>query len=147
MSYVLYYWHAFLALHPWGYAVAAAVALGLFIKRKTIGAVTASVWRKTQEWFWGWVRENVGATPQTVQAGQIQFRTYRGSFQDYYYKSLPFPCHILEMTCDGFSVKLEVVATNLFEGIKRGMPIEVDTEAAAGPHPELVKRVRRPQDS
>lgn len=144
MGYVTYLWYAFLALHPWGYVSTAVVLLIAFLKRKVISAAVSTGWKKLDSWFWEWIKRKVQAQPQAAQTGQAVFRTYKGSFQDYYYQSHPFDHHILEMTCDGSSVKLEVVATSLFNGVKHGDFVEVDTEAAVGPYPELVKRVRKP---
>ena len=51
MGYILHLWQAFLALHPWGYVIAAALALLAIVKRKAIGVVTSAVWMKSDSWF------------------------------------------------------------------------------------------------
>jgi len=38
MNWLLHIWQSFLALHPWGYVIAAAVALLALIKKKAISA-------------------------------------------------------------------------------------------------------------
>jgi hypothetical protein len=140
MGYLLYLWHAFLALHPWGYVVAAALALGLFIKGKAIGAATSAMWRKLDSWFWEKMRTKLQIQPHAGQTGQTDCRTYKGIFVDYVFSSTPYPRHTLTMSCNGFQVNVPVDNTSLLSGIKRGTLIEVDTEVRSGC--EFVRRVR-----
>ena len=142
MNWLLHIWQLFLTLHPWGYVIAAAVALLVFIKKKAIGAVASAAWKKCDSWFWERVRVKVHPQLQTPQHGQTHLRTYTGTFQDYVYRSLAPSGHTLTLSSNGFLVHIPVNFTHMLLGIKQGQYIEVDTEVTAGHHDELVKRVR-----
>jgi hypothetical protein len=142
MSWLLQLWQSFLALHPWGYITTGVLALVVLIKRKAIGAAIAAVWKKIDAWFWEKMRTKLQLQPQTSQAGQTLYRTYRGTFQDYYYKSLSPSSYILELSSNGFSEKIPVTFTHILTGVKKGQFIEVDTEVTASLYSELVRRVR-----
>jgi hypothetical protein len=145
MSFLSHLWQTFLALHPWGYVSTAVVLLVAFLKRKAISAAISTGWKKLDLWFWGWVKGKVQTQPQTAERGQIHTITYRGTFQDYYYKSDPIPLHFLEITSDGSLLTVPVWETHLLDGIKSGTIVEIDTEATFGSSAERVKRVRRPR--
>jgi hypothetical protein len=138
-GYVLYLWHAFLGLQPWGYVTTALVLLVGFLKRKTISAATSAMWRKLDSWFWEKMRTKLQIQSQT-NPSETDCRTYKGTFVDYVYKSTPYPCHTLTMSSNGFQVNVIVNDTSLLIGIKRGTLIEVDTEVRSGC--EFVRRVR-----
>jgi hypothetical protein len=145
LNLLLHIWQSFLALHPWGYVTTAGVLLLAFFKRKAISGALSASWKRLNSWFWEKMRTNLQIQSQSLQKGQSHFRTYRGTFQDYSYQSLPFPCHILEMSNDGVLETVPVSQTHLLQSIKRGTFIEVDTEATVGLSSELVKRVRKPK--
>jgi hypothetical protein len=140
MSFILHLWQSFLALHPWGYVIAAALALFALIKGKAIGAVTSAAWKKSDAWFWEKIRTKLQPQGQTPQAGQTQLRTYSGIFQDYVYRTHPYVGWTLTLSRNGFIESVPVNTTHLFEGIKRGALIEVDTEVRI--NCEVVRRVR-----
>ncbi len=142
MNLIPHLWQSFLALHPWGYVIAAALALSALIKRKAISAGTSAAWKKFDAWFWGKIRTKLQPQQQTSQEGQTELRTYSGIFQDYVYRSTPHVGHTLTMTFGGFLHSIPVNNTHLFQGIKKGQLIEVDTEATVGLYSELIKRVR-----
>src|SRR5437588_12097868 len=81
VTFILHLWQSFLALHPWGYVIAAALALSALMKRKAIGAGTSAVWKKFDAWFWEKMRTKLQLQPQTSQAGPTQLKTYSGTFQ------------------------------------------------------------------
>ncbi|HWY42621.1 MAG TPA: hypothetical protein VNX66_03945 [Candidatus Sulfotelmatobacter sp.] len=142
VTFILHLWQVFLALHPWGYVIAALLALFALIKKKAIGAATSAAWKKCDIWFWGKIRAKLQPQQQTSQEGQTELRTYRGTFQDYVYRSLPPAGHTLTLSSSGFLVSVPVNFTHLLVGVKPGAYIEVDTEATIGLYGELVKRVR-----
>jgi len=142
MNWLLHIWQSFLALHPWGYVIAAAVALLALIKKKAISAATSTACKKCDTWFWENIRVKVQPQIHTPQEGQTQVRTYKGTFQDYVYRSLPPSGHTLTLSSNGFLVHIPVNFTHMLAGIKKGQYIEIDTEATVGLYVELVKRVR-----
>jgi hypothetical protein len=139
LNWLLHIWQSFLALHPWRYGSATVLALFAFAKRKAIGAMVSAVWKKFDSWFWEKMRTKLQLQQQTSHSGQ---RTYSGTFQDYVYTSNPHVGHTLTMSIDGFLHSVPVNYTNLFQGIKKGQFVEVDTEVEAGLYSELVRRVR-----
>ena len=142
VTFILHLWQSFLALHPWGYVIAAAVALSALVKRKAISTGTSAVWKKFDAWFWEKIRTKLQPQQQTSQEGQTQLRTYSGIFQDYVYRTHPHTGFTLTLSSNGFLESIPVNNTHLFEGIKRGTFIQVDTEVAPGLYSELVRRVR-----
>jgi len=88
------------------------------------------------------MRTKLQLQQQTSHTGQTQLRTYSGIFQDYIYRSTPHVGHTLTMSFGGFLHSIPVNNTHLFQGIKKGQFIEVDTEVTVGIYSELVKRVR-----
>jgi len=145
MSFLLHLWQSFLALHPWGYVVTVLFALAAFLKRKAMGAATATAWNKSQEWFWGKVRKNVlqdSSVTHPAEPRQIQEKTYRGQFygivqaenypNDWYFT----------LRGDGMTTKVPVYQTNLLGGVAHGEQVEIDTQVLIGLRLEPVKRVR-----
>jgi hypothetical protein len=142
LNWLLHIWQNFLALHPWSYVIAAVLALLGFIKRKAIAAMISAAWEKSDAWFWEKMRTKLQLQQQTSHTGPADLRTYSGTFQDYVYRGNPHLSHTLTMSIDGFLHSVPVNNTHLFQGIKKGQFVEVDTEVEAGLHSELVRRVR-----
>jgi hypothetical protein len=122
MNWLLHLWQSFLALHPWGYVVAAVFALGLFIKRKTIGALTSAAWNAAKKKFFGWFSDNL---PQRKSGAE---RTYRGIFMGCaQYENPPHEWYFT-LVENGVTHKVSVWASNLLSGVQHGSWVEIDTE-------------------
>jgi len=136
-------WHHFLALplvaRVFALSVAGLLALWGAIKAKAIHAAAKKLADKATEWFWGWLRARI--LPRTAGSNSGE-RTYKGTFQEYRYTSVPRPTHLFSVVHEGVATTVPVVDTALFTPIKPGTLIEVDTEALSGYEAELVKRVR-----
>lgn len=137
----MHLWQSFLALHPWGYLLTAVLALLALIKRKAIGAVASAAWKRCDIWFWEKLRTKLQIQPPASQAGQTQFKTYRGTFQ-WYYEGPNTGGFVVALFNNGFSEKIPVGMTDLFAHVKQGQFIEVETEVTVGKNWETVKRVR-----
>src|SRR5258707_872848 len=83
MSFILHLWQSFLALHPWGYVIAAALALSALIKRKAIGAGTSAMRNAAKEKFFSWFGRNLPRQKPTFE------KTYKGIFMGFFQYALP----------------------------------------------------------
>jgi hypothetical protein len=135
-------WQHLLAL-PLVARIVALTAAGLLalwgaIKAKAIHAAVKKATDKATTWFWGWLGAKI--LPHTPQKNSGE-RTYKGTFQEYRYTSVPRATHLFTIVHEGVATTVPVLDTALFIPIKRGALIEIDTEALPGYEAELVKRV------
>lgn len=132
---VLHLWQDLLALHPWGYVVAAALGLVALIKRKTISAVTSALWKAGKERFLGWFSKSLPHQNPTHE------KTYRGRFMGIFQYENPPHEWFFEVVENGVTHKVPVWRTNLLSGVRHGTIVEIDTEAHSLGQ-ERINRVR-----
>jgi hypothetical protein len=125
VNYILHLWQTFMGLHPWGYIVAASLALVAFVKRKVIGAVASTAQRAAKNKFFGWFsknlpRENLGKE-----------RTYRGIFMGYAQYENPPHEWFFTLVENGVTHKVPTWQSNLLSGVQPGSFVEIDTERIA----------------
>jgi hypothetical protein len=131
-------WHSFLALalHPWGYVIAAAVALSAFIKRKAILAATSAAAKALKEKFFGWLSKNLPGQKPTYE------KTYKGIFMGFHQYS-NFPREFFFTVIDGnIEHKVPTMHSNLLSGVQDGAFVEIDTQVFPAAKVELIRRVR-----
>ena len=136
-------WQHFLAF-PLVARIVASVAAGLLvlwgaIKAKAIHAAVKKATDKATTWFWGWLRGKILSNAPPTNSSD---KTYKGSFQEYQYTSVPHATNLFTIVHEGVATTVPVFDTALFTSIKRGTLIEVDTEPLPGYQAELVRRVR-----
>jgi hypothetical protein len=136
-------WQHFLALPLVAriitYAGLGMLAIWASLKSKAIHAIAKKATDTLSDMFWGWLRKKImlPAQPQTNNE-----RTYKGSFKEYWYSSVPRPMHFFKVIHNGLATTVPVWDTPMFIGLKPGTFVEVDTEALPGYKMETVKRVR-----
>jgi hypothetical protein len=136
MSFLSHLWYSFLALHPWGYVITAAITLVVFIKGKAIGAAAAAAWKPIKEKFFSWLSKNL---PGQKPANE---KTYKGIFMGFFQYSNPPHEWFFTLVENGTEYKVPTMRSNLLSGVQQGTFTEIDTQVLPGAKVEVIRRVR-----